>query len=201
MNAFKFRIFLFLFTFALLTSSAKSILLKINLITTPNKRLMENKEYAITLMFDQSPQEVFKAINNVRGWWSEAIDGNTDKDGSEFNYHYKDVHICKMKIIEFVPNQKVTWLVLENYFNFTKDKTEWKNTKISFEISAKGGKTELVFKHIGLVPEYECYTICTGAWSNYINGSLRSLIETGKGKPNPYAPAIEEADKLKNTDK
>ena len=89
-----------------------------------------------------------------------------------------------MKLTEIVPNQKVVWHVLDNYFNFTKDKTEWKGTEISFEISRKGNKTEIRFAHVGLVPEYECFDVCSNAWGSYINGSLRSLITTGKGKPN-----------------
>ena len=43
---------------------------------------------------DQTPEEVFNAINNPRGWWSEEIEGSTDKLNDEFNYHYKDVHHC-----------------------------------------------------------------------------------------------------------
>jgi hypothetical protein len=30
----------------------------------------------------------------------------------------------------------------------------------------------------------ECYDPCSNAWGTYINGSLRSLIATGKGQPN-----------------
>ena len=37
---------------------------------------------------------------------------------------------------------------------------------------------------VGLVPEYECFDICKGAWTTYIHNSLRSLITTGKGMPN-----------------
>ena len=92
-----------------------------------------------------------------------------------------------MKLIEVVPNKKVVWLVLDNHFNFTEDKSEWKGTKIVFEILEKGGKTEISFTNEGLVPEYECFSVCSNAWGSYINGSLRSLIATGKGHPNPTA--------------
>jgi hypothetical protein len=40
------------------------------------------------------------------------------------------------------------------------------------------------FTHAGLVPAFECYGGCSGAWGFYINDSLRSLIATGKGEPN-----------------
>jgi hypothetical protein len=145
---------------------------------------MKTKDYTTSFTVDQSPEEVFDAINNVRGWWSEEIDGSTDKLGAEFTYRYKDLHNCKMQLIEVIPHKKVVWLVVDNYFNFTEDKSEWKGTEITFEVSEKGNKTEIRFTHLGLVPEYECFNVCSNAWGSYINGSLRSLITTGKGQPN-----------------
>ena len=146
---------------------------------------MNTSDFTTTLLVDQTPQEAFDAINNVRGWWSEEIDGSTEKLNDEFLYHYKDVHISKMKLVEVDPRKKIVWLVMDNYFSFTKDKSEWKGTKIIFDISEKDGKTQLQFTHQGLVPAYECYEVCHDAWSNYIKTSLRSLITTGKGQPNP----------------
>lgn len=142
------------------------------------------QDFTTSFSVEKTPKEVFDAINNVRGWWSESVEGNTAQLNEQFLYYYKDVHISKMKIVEFVPNKKVVWLVLENHFNFTKDKTEWNGTKIVFEIVEKGDKTELRFTHIGLVPAYECYNVCNDAWTSYIQGSLKDLITTGKGKPN-----------------
>jgi len=167
------------------------------IVSLSNLKTMQKQDYTTTFQVNQSPEQVFKAINNVRGWWSEQIDGPTDKLNAEFNYHYKDVHRCKLKIVEFIPNKKVVWLVLENRFDFTKDKAEWTGTKISFDISQKDGKTQLTFTHIGLVPAYECYQICSDAWGNYVGGSLKSLIETGKGNPNPYERAINNAEAMK----
>jgi hypothetical protein len=146
---------------------------------------MKDQNFSATIMVDQTPEAAFGAINNVRGWWSENIEGGTAKLGDEFTYRYKDVHSCRMKLTEIVPSKKVVWLVLDNHFNFTKDKSEWKDTKINFEISRNDDKTEIRFTHLGLVPEYECFDVCSNAWGSYLNGSLRSLITTGKGKPNP----------------
>ena len=146
---------------------------------------MTTTDFTTTIVVDQTPEEVFNAINNPRGWWSEEIEGDTEKLNDEFTHHYKDVHTAKMKLIEVIPNKKVVWLVMDNHFNFTKDTSEWTGTKISFEIFQKDNKTQIDFTHLGLVPEYECYDICSNGWSNYINNSLRSLIRTGKGQPNP----------------
>jgi hypothetical protein len=144
---------------------------------------MNNQSFTTTLLVDQTPKEVFNAINHVRGWWSEEIEGNSNKLNDEFSYHYQDIHRCRIKLTEVIPDQKIVWFVMENYFNFTKDKSEWTGTKIIFEISKQGNKTQLRFTHLGLVPEYECYEICFDAWTNYINDSLRGLIVAGKGQP------------------
>jgi len=146
---------------------------------------MSNKDFTTTIVVDQSPKQVFDAINNVRGWWSEEIEGGTEKLNDICLYHYKDVHMSKMKLIEVDPNKKVVWLVLDNYFSFIKDETEWVGTKVIFEIAEKDGKTQLHFTHEGLVPQYECYDICNEGWTNYIRNSLYKLITAGKGEPNP----------------
>lgn len=142
-------------------------------------------DFTTTFVVNQTPEEMFNAIRNVRGWWSENIEGGTADLNDEFTYRYKDAHISKMKLVEVIPNKKVVWQVLDNHFNFTKDKNEWRGTKISFEIDRKDQQTQMRFTHLGLVPEYECYDICFSAWTNYINNSLRGLVTTGKGQPNP----------------
>ncbi|MCX2449778.1 SRPBCC domain-containing protein [Pedobacter sp. PLR] len=144
---------------------------------------MSNHNFTTTISVDQTPQEAFDAIVNVRGWWSEEIEGGTEKINDEFTYHYQDIHRCKIRLVEVVPEERVVWLVLENYFDFTKDHTEWTGDKISFEISIKDNKTEIKMTHWGLVPTYECYSICFESWNKFINESLYSLITTGKGQP------------------
>ena len=152
---------------------------------------MKDQNFTTAFTVNQTPEAAFAAITNVRGWWSEEIEGRTDKLGAEFNYHFRDIHRCRLKITELVPGKKVVWRVLDNYFNFTNDETEWTGTDIIFDISRKGNKTEIRFTHEGLVPEYECYDACSDGWVTYINGSLRDLIATGKGQPNVGEPMNE----------
>lgn len=161
---------------------------------------MEASDFTTTLIIDQTPEEAFNAITNVRGWWSEEIEGDTAKLNDEFTYHYEDVHYCQIKLTEVIPNQKVVWFVKYNYFKFTKDKSEWTGTKMVFEISEKGDKTEIRVTHQGLNPEFECYNICSNAWTQYIQQSLKNLITTGKGQPNAKGkPTTEDEKRLGST--
>jgi len=145
---------------------------------------MDAQHFTATFAVDQTPDEAFAAINNVRGWWSGDIEGRTDELGAEFTYRYQDVHYSKQRITELIPGKRVVWHVLDGYLNFVEDKAEWTGTDIAFDVAKNGDKTEIRFTHLGLVPESECFDNCSNAWGFYINSSLRSLISTGKGEPN-----------------
>ncbi|MCW3105151.1 MAG: ATPase [Bacteroidetes bacterium] len=142
---------------------------------------MNTTNFTTAISVEQSPKEVFNAINNVEAWWDGEITGGTHKLNDEFSYRMKEFHFSKQKLVELIPDKKVVWLVTESKLNFIKDKSEWTGTKIIFEISEAGGKTQVRFTHEGLVPEIECYGGCSGGWSDLIRKSLFSLITTGKG--------------------
>ena len=148
---------------------------------------MKKQDYTITLTVDRTPEEVFEAINNVRGWWSGEIEGDTNRLGAEFTYRYGDVHYSKQEITELVPGKRVVWRVKDAELNFVEDKQEWKGTDIVFDIAARGGKTEVTFTHVGLVPQVECYRTCSDAWGSLVRGNLRRLIGTGMNQPDALA--------------
>lgn len=137
-------------------------------------------DFTTTLLVVQTPQEVFDAVNNVRGWWSGDITGSTDKLNDEFDYSYKEFHYSRQRVVEMVPRRRVVWLVTDSSINFVDDKKEWTGTTISFDITEQEGKTLLTFTHHGLAPEVECFGSCSGAWTQLIQQGLHSLITTGK---------------------
>jgi hypothetical protein len=149
-------------------------------------RKMSSQDYTTSFTVGQTPKEVFDAINNVRGWWSGEVEGNTDKLGAEFTYRVPDAHRSKQRVTDFVPGKKVVWHVSDAQLGFVKDKSEWKGTDIVFDIAKHGDKTEVRFTHKGLVPAYECYNACSNAWGMLISGNLRKLITTGKPQPSPW---------------
>ena len=103
---------------------------------------MGGRNLTYLFVVDQTPKEAYVVINNVRGWWSGNVEGPTDKLGAEWTYRYQDLHYSKQKITDLVPGKKVAWLVVDSYLKFVKDKTEWNGTRITFELTKKGDKTE-----------------------------------------------------------
>jgi hypothetical protein len=151
------------------------------------ERAMTSPDFATTFSVSDTPEAVFDAINNVRGWWSGEIEGDTDQLGSEFTYRYKNVHRSTQRITELIRGKRIVWRVSDSSLTFVKDKSEWNDTEIVFDISERDGKTEVRFTHRGLVPQYECYGSCSNAWGMLINGNLRELILTGEHQPDAFA--------------
>ena len=142
---------------------------------------MPNKDFTSIMLTDQTPEEVFDAIRNVRQWWSgfysEEITGSTANLDDEFIFRAGDgAHYSKQKLIEVKPAEKIVWLITDSNLSFLEKKDEWTGTKVIFEISKKNKKTQLRFIHEGLNPEIECYNSCAPAWSMYLHQKLTPLI-------------------------
>jgi hypothetical protein len=147
---------------------------------------MKTSDYTTTFLVDQTPTAVFNAINNVPGWWSGQVEGDTDRLGAEFIYEVPGAHRSKQQITAFNPGKKIVWRIVDAHLNFANNKREWIDTEIVFDIAAKGGKTEVRFTHRGLVPAFECYNGCSNAWDLLVNGNLSRLIATGEPQPSPW---------------
>src|ERR1700712_2378748 len=138
---------------------------------------MQNQNFTTTLLVDQTPAEAFDTIKNVRGWWSglhsEEFKGNADKLNDEFSFRAGGgAHYTKQKLVELIPDKKITWLVTDSKLTFVEKQNEWTGTKISFDISKENNKTKIVFTHVGLVQDFECYDSCAPAWTQYIQERL-----------------------------
>jgi uncharacterized protein YndB with AHSA1/START domain len=138
---------------------------------------------------EQTPQAVFDAITNVRGWWGNVV-GDTDRLGAEWVYFVPDIHFTKFRTSELVAGELVEWTCLDSYLSFPEDKHEWTGTTVRFEISqpdGPGGVTRVVFTHVGITPEVECHDVCQTAWAQYVLGSLRDLVLAGAGRPMSFS--------------
>ena len=140
-------------------------------------------DFTTTVRIDRSPAEVFSAILDTRNWWNESIVGSTSRSGDEFGFEVQGLHRTRMQVTEVVPHERVEWQVVDNAFDFVSDQTEWIGNRIVFELRPDGDATTLTFTQRGLVPEYECYDVCSNAWRFFVADSLRNLAETGRGRP------------------
>ncbi|MDQ4140164.1 MAG: SRPBCC domain-containing protein [Bacteroidota bacterium] len=144
---------------------------------------MKEQDFQISLLVNATAREAFESINKVTKWWTENLEGSSQKLNDEFIVRFGEVHYSKQKLVEFIPDKKVVWLVTDSKLNFIQDKHEWTNTRIVFEIIPQNNQTQINFTHVGLAPEIECFSACSNAWSRFIRGSLFNLITTGKGQP------------------
>jgi hypothetical protein len=135
------------------------------------------ESFNATIAVSKSPQEVFKIITaGVSKWWGgKDLSGNSINLNDEFVVHHKDAHYSKQKLVEVIPDYvtdgTLHWL--------KKDKHEWTNTKMIFEIGTKGTHTILHFTHHGLVPEKESFEKCSKGWNMVITDWLYSFISEG----------------------
>ena len=142
---------------------------------------MTNNNYTATIELTKSPEEVFNQIKQVSKWWSKDFEGSSTQLNDEFIIHHPGAHYSKQKLIEVIPNKKLVWLVTESTLNWLeKDKNEWTNTSMIFEIINGGDKTLLHFTHEGLTPGKECYARCEQGWNMVINDYLFNFITYGK---------------------
>jgi hypothetical protein len=155
---------------------------------------MKKQDYTASILVKAAANKTFKSINHVAEWWTENIEGSSEKQDDVFTIHFGESFVT-MKIVESISDKKVVWIVTDCYLHWLADKKEWKNTQIVFEISAGEGSTRIEFTHVGLVPLVECYDGCVKGWDQYFKNSLAKLINEGKGLPQRKEMATAEPSK------
>lgn len=140
----------------------------------------EDKNYTFSFESSQTPESIFETLTDVRKWWvglfDENIQGSSNTLNEEFTFNAGDgVHYTKHRLIEIVPNKKIVWKVTESNLSFVEKSDEWTNTQFGFEISKQGDKSKVTFTHNGLVPKFECYGNCAGAWTQYLENLAEKL--------------------------
>jgi len=146
---------------------------------------MNKKDYTATIEVAQSPEVVFSRINDISKWWTKDVayitEGKSVNLYDEFSITHPGMHYSKQKVVEFIPNRKVVWLVTESKLDWLeKNKAEWTGTKMIFELTTKGNKTVIDFTHEGRIPEKECYDRVSQAWNLVIKEWLFNYISEGK---------------------
>jgi hypothetical protein len=129
-----------------------------------------------------SHQKVFQAINQVSAWWTKNTEGSTKALNDIFTVRFGETY-SRIQITEMIPEQKIVWKVLDCNLHWMKNKKEWKDTGIVWEIFPMNDTTRIAMTHVGLKPGIECFEDCQKGWNHYVKESLFRLINEGKGVP------------------
>ena len=108
---------------------------------------MKNQDYTVSITVNATAREAFNGINKVSEWWTENLEGSSQKLNDEFTVRFGDVHVSTQKLVEVVRDKKVVWLVTDSHLNFIKNKHEWTGSRIVFEIVEKDNKTNGIIEN------------------------------------------------------
>jgi uncharacterized protein YndB with AHSA1/START domain len=127
---------------------------------------------------DSSPDAVFDALTTLDGlsaWWARDTSGAVDTGGViQFRFA---VGGFDMKVLELKTGARVQWEVVEG-------PAEWIGTTVNWAINQDGDYTIVLFSHEGWREPVEFMNHCSTKWATFLL-SLKSLLETGIGYPDP----------------
>ena len=139
-----------------------------------------------------SSDEVYKALTTREGlaaWWTNNTQGESKVGGVlkfRFSVDGKEIGGFDMKILELQPARRVLWQVVDG-------PQEWIGTKIRFDLKQAGDHAIVLFRHQDWKEPVEFMHHCSTKWAIYLM-SLKLLVETGSGAPNPNDIRISDRD-------
>ncbi|MES2947370.1 MAG: SRPBCC domain-containing protein [Pseudomonadota bacterium] len=136
-----------------------------------------------------SVAEVYAALTTRTGlaaWWTGNTQGDAATAGGMITFRFSaggvEIGGFDMKVLELEPDRQVLWQVVDG-------PAEWIGTRVSFNLKQSGDHAIVLFKHQGWKEPVEFMHHCSTKWAVYLM-SLKALVETGKGTPNPHDPHI-----------
>jgi uncharacterized protein YndB with AHSA1/START domain len=125
-----------------------------------------------------SSDDVYHALTapeRLAAWWTNDTQGDGDVGGVlRFRFGAGGFD---MKVVELDHAKRVLWQVIDG-------PQEWIGTKVRWELRQDGDYTILLFKHEDWKEPVEFMHHCSTKWGVFLM-SLKSLLETGKGAPDP----------------
>jgi uncharacterized protein YndB with AHSA1/START domain len=132
-----------------------------------------------------SAAEVYAALTTVEGlagWWTTNTGGEGNDLGGVLRFAFRGGGF-DMKVLELDPGKRVLWEVVAG-------PDEWIGTHVSWDLKQADDYTIVLFKHEGWKEPVEFMHHCSTHWAVFLM-SLKSLIETGKGAPDPHDVRID----------
>jgi uncharacterized protein YndB with AHSA1/START domain len=125
-----------------------------------------------------SQVQVYQALatrEGLAGWWTSNTQGE-GKVGGVLQFRF-GAGGFDMKVLELHPASRMLWQVVEG-------PPEWIGTTVSWELKQEGDYVIVLFKHQGWKEPVEFMHHCSTKWAIFLM-SLKSLVETGTGAPDP----------------
>lgn len=125
-----------------------------------------------------SLDEVYRALTareGLAGWWTSNTQGD-GKVGGVLRFRF-GAGGFDMKVLELEPARRVLWQVVDG-------PAEWIGTRVGWELKQEGDYTIVLFRHQDWREPVEFMHHCSTKWAIFLM-SLKSLLETGKGAPDP----------------
>ncbi|RZK77430.1 MAG: SRPBCC domain-containing protein [Pedobacter sp.] len=124
-------------------------------------------------------EDVYQALttkNGLADWWTKRTTGEGNQVGNIIHFRF-DAGGFDMRVVELRLSDYVLWEIVAG-------PDEWMGTSISFELKQDGDYVILLFKHMNWKEQVEFMHHCSTKWAIFLM-SLKSLLETGKGAPEP----------------
>jgi hypothetical protein len=146
--------------------------------------MSSKQDYSKTIAANIQASEAVNRISRVADWWTKGFSGASQKAGDTFTVRFGET-FKDFKIVELIPEKKIVWQVTNSNLSWIKNKTEWNNTQVVWELSTDNNITTVRMTHVGLVPGIECYCNCELGWNFCVGESLLKLLTENKGLPDP----------------
>ena len=127
-----------------------------------------------------SPNDVYEALTTPKGlsgWWVSDTRGEGSRGGGVLEFRFARGGGVDMKVLDLDPGRHVRWQV-------TDGPGEWIGTTVSFDLEQDGDDTVVLFRHQDWKEPVEFMHHCSTKWAIFLM-SLKSLLETGSGAPEP----------------
>jgi uncharacterized protein YndB with AHSA1/START domain/DNA-binding transcriptional ArsR family regulator len=115
-------------------------------------------------------------LDGVAGWWNPDVTGSPEP-GGDLTFRF-DGPAVVMHVEHVDPAGLVVWTcTASEVFD------DWVGTSVWFDVRPRpGGGSVLAFRHVGLVPELECFGVCRPGWEQYLP-SLAQFVQGDGGSP------------------
>jgi uncharacterized protein YndB with AHSA1/START domain len=126
-----------------------------------------------------SPEDVYEAITTLGGlskWWASDTTGSVAIGGViQFRFANGGIDV---DVTELDQDRRVRWTVVDG-------PEEWIGTVINWDLTQADDYTIVLFSHTGWREPVEFMYHCSTKWAIFLM-SLKSLLETGVGNPDPH---------------